>query len=526
MPARSKKLLIAVVAVVGLLLVAVLAVLFTEFDSPKLGRLALDQIGDSVGLELEAEGFRLHLLRGLELQGVKASGLLGDDAMHASMERLVLKHRPKDLLSGTLTVTEVVLDQPRIELTSAGDAGAAVDTSNAVGSEVEASMTDEGGESSGTSLDLAISQIRLNDGTLIQRVTTDGVAETTEVRGLNVELHDLRFSSDAAANRAVGQGEIHIDEILLGPSAAVKAAESGDSDELTVIRDLEIDLTELGFAPGDPASLVGAKMLGELKIAEAISGVDKATGIGGQLELAEGQFKVQELNLTAPQGPLHGNVEADLAVEPMTYAMRLQGDALSTETILGLGTGNKLGTSTFVFTASGTGSDMDQLVGSGKLTFNGGELPDHPILVQVEQLLGNAALVGAGFDAFPVEFDIAAQRVNLAECELRVGPISLTLGGWVDFAGPLEMKLSVLTPREGLAIKEIPIEVLDALAEADGRINLPMLINGTADLAKVVLNKDFLKKAGQGYVRKTAERELTKALTGLFSKKKKKEGDQ
>ncbi len=503
MAGTSKKLMIAGGVVLGLLVVAIPIVLVTEFDSPKLGQLALDQIGASAGLELEAEGFRLNLLRGLELQQVKAKGQLEDGEVLATMERLVLKHRPADLLSGTLTVTEVVLDQPRIELssTTTSDAGsdAGSDATSPEGSEASFDETGDGG--SGTSLDMAISQIHLKDGSLIQRVTTDGQSETTTVKGLNVELRNLIFSSDAAADRATGQGSITIDEIMLGPSAVVEATEPVESEELTVVRDLEVDLAELSFAPGDPADPTGTRMVGELKIAEAISGVDKATDVGGQLALTDGQFNIEELKLTAPQGPLHGNVEADLAVEPMTYAMRLEGDALSTGAILGLGTGGKLGTSTFVFTASGTGSDMDQLVGNGKLTFNGGELPDHPILVQVEQLLGNAALVGAGFDAFPVEFDIATQRLRLAPCELRAGPISMTLNGWLDFAGPLEMQLSVLTPREGLAIKEIPVEVLDALAEEDGRVNLPMLVNGTVDLAKVGLNKQFLQDVGNRYVR-------------------------
>ncbi len=65
-----------------------------------------------------------------------------------------------------------------------------------------------------------------------------------------------------------------------------------------------------------------------------------------------------------------------------------------------------LGTSTFKLQASGESSDLARVLGKGELTINGGELPDHPALAQVEQLLGNVALIGAGYEAFPLEFDI------------------------------------------------------------------------------------------------------------------------
>ena len=77
MAGKSKKLILAAAVVLGLFVLALVAVLFTEFDSPELGRLALRQIGESSGLDLRAEGFRLNVLRGLELEKVEASGPIG-----------------------------------------------------------------------------------------------------------------------------------------------------------------------------------------------------------------------------------------------------------------------------------------------------------------------------------------------------------------------------------------------------------------------------------------------------------------
>ena len=54
------------------------------------------------------------------------------------------------------------------------------------------------------------------------------------------------------------------------------------------------------------------------------------------------------------------------------------------------------------------------------------------------------------------------------------------------------------------------------LAEEDGRINLPMLLTGTADGSTVKLNQDLLEDLGKRYVKKRLENELGKALSNLF----------
>ena len=432
--------------------------------------------------------------------------------MNASMERLVLKHRPAALLGGTLEVTEMVLDEPRIELVS-GEPTETTSASEPTAGEGEAGEGENaaGGEGGGTSLALEISKIRLENGSLVQRSGTD----TTEIQGLNVALDDLTFGSVEGAGP--GRGTVRIDEITL-------TAGEGDAAETTSVRGFELEVAELAFDPADPARLSGATMRGDVRVEEMVSGDTQARDTSGKMELAGGQFQLQDLRLTTPQGDLNGKVEADLGVEPMTYSLRLDGEALSTSVLLGLGEVGGLGTSKFELSASGTGSDVADVLGNGRLTFNGGTLPDHPALVQVEKILGNAALVGVGYDSFPLDFDIRNQRVNLAECELRAGPISLTLSGWVDFDGPLEMKLSVLTPREGLTIAELPKEVLDALAEEDGRVNLPMLMTGTSEATAVALDKTFLEQQGKRYVKKAVEKEIGKALGSLFGRKKKDDG--
>ncbi len=518
--AKPKKLIIAAAAVAGLLVLAVIAVLFTEFDSPRLGQLALGEVGKASGFDLKAEGFRLNLLRGLELEGVEARAT--DGGMTASVDKLVLKHRPADLLGGTLTVTEILIESPKVELTDDGEATVAEPQPAPANAEPAAEAEGgeaEGGDAEATSLDLAIQTIRLENGHVIQRTTSEGITETTEVRGLEVEIHDLQLGAEPADGtlEAGGRGEVRIAEVVLTAG-----------EETTTISDVEVDLDQLTLDRG--LALAGTSMQGKLRLAEVVSATPEATEtlvekLAGRLALEAGGFRLDELEINAPQGVFQGEITADVGADPLTYTLDLHGDALDTAVLLGLGVPQErgkrntmpgLGTSTFKLQASGESSDLARVAGKGGLTINGGELPDHPALAQVEQLLGNVALIGAGYETFPLEFDIRSHRIHLAPTKLTAGPVSLTLGGWVDFDGPLEMKLTVLAPQEGLRIKEIPAEVLAVLAEDDGRINLPMLLTGTADGSKVGLNQEYLKQLGKRYARKRVENELGKALSGLF----------
>ncbi len=502
MAKTTKKLILAAAVAAGLLLVALIAVLFTEFDSPELGRLALGQVGKASGFDLQAQGFRLNLLRGLELDQVEARSTSGDLA--AAVDKLVLKHRPMDLLGGTLTVTEILIDRPRVEIETAEEADSET-APKPSGSGAGGAAVVEPEEPEKTSLDLAISSIRLVDGSLTQR---DAAGATTTVRGFEVDVDDLKLGAESAGGEPAAKGQIRVEEV-----------EMTDGVETTTIRGVEIDLDTLALDRG--MTLAGTSLTGEARFAEVVTAdpeetATQATDVRGQLELAEGRFQMREIEMATPQGALKGEFTADVAAEPLTYSLDLHGDALSTGVLLGIGDLRGLGTSTFKLQAAGEGPDPARIAGAGSLTINGGELPDHPALAQVEQLLGNVALIGAGYEAFPVTFDIRSHRVHVAPCTLRAGPISLTLGGWVDFDGPLEMELTVLTPREGLNIKEIPSELLEVLAEEDGRVNLPMLLTGTADGSKVGLNKAYLEQLAKRYAKKRVQNELGKALGRLF----------
>src|SRR6185503_6847650 len=84
-----------------------------EFSSPQLGRALLDRAGTAVGARLEAEGFRLSLLRGLSLTGVRAKGKYPGGSYDVTLDRIVFQHRLLPLLAGRLAVDRIRLEKPR-----------------------------------------------------------------------------------------------------------------------------------------------------------------------------------------------------------------------------------------------------------------------------------------------------------------------------------------------------------------------------------------------------------------------------
>src|SRR5262245_26911285 len=99
--ARRLRILVVAAAVVGVVLGVLV---LTEFSAPALGRALLDRAGAAAGARLDADEFRLSLLRGLSLRNVRAAGSYPGGRYDLSLDRLVFQHRLLPLLMGRLTV--------------------------------------------------------------------------------------------------------------------------------------------------------------------------------------------------------------------------------------------------------------------------------------------------------------------------------------------------------------------------------------------------------------------------------------
>jgi hypothetical protein len=184
--------------------IVLIALAFIELDSPRVGRALLERAGAATGAKIEAEEFRLSLLRGLSLRKVRASGTMTGGRYEATLDRLVFEHRIIPLLMGRLAVTRVRLDRPNVRLIETGARAAARKTAPTSSA------------SAGLPIALRIEEIAIEDGTIEMHAPKQ---EPVTVHGLTVRLRELDLVPSTRGPLAglAGRGEIRIDAIAVAP---------------------------------------------------------------------------------------------------------------------------------------------------------------------------------------------------------------------------------------------------------------------------------------------------------------------
>ena len=193
--------------------------------------------------------------------------------------------------------------------------------------------------------------------------------------------------------------------------------------------------------------------------------------------------------------PLAGSRDAPLALRPPEVVMRLERMGSFHQTRISFmrsllrriaSEGWRLSRPRFELDAEGYGTDSKGIKGKGVLHLAEGRLPSSPALAGVEKALGRGtSLVGASYLATEAPFHVENNRLTLEGFQLETPQAALDLKGTVDLDGPLALSLVLRTPREGLVIHEVPAEVLDALADDEGWIAVPLQITGTREEPRV-----------------------------------------
>jgi hypothetical protein len=449
---------IAVIAL-GVLIALGAVALTLDYDSPELGQ-ALLRRASSSDLEITAEGFQLNLLRGLKLEDVEVRSLFPGGSLNATADTVVLEHRFWPLLRGEVLVDQIVLEKPTVEMVSA-----AVPEHTTPPPSRTAADGAESATGAGSDLKLEIRRFAIVDGTLISRV--EGVDEPpTTIRGLDLELRDIVS------------------------------------------------------APGAPSLIQGLTASGELTADEVISAATAGRDGRGDLELAGGHLRMIAFELPTDLGVFQlSDFDLDLNQDPASWDMTLAGEPLHTEMILG-GSPGSFGSARLTLGLSGDLSEELGLAGLGSLTVTTGKLPDHAVLRAVEKLLG-LPVVGQEYDAFSVDFKIERDLLIADPFRMITGDLELaTLGAVGLFDESLSLELTALAPRELIDVKEIPQEVLEALTDSDGRVNLPILVAGSQLSPSVKFNRSSWGKLAQKRVKQEVEKEVGKALGKLFGRDK------
>jgi hypothetical protein len=457
----SRNLLLAVLAL-ALLAVAGAAVLLMEHDSPELGRAALDRLGAASGLDLTAQGFRLSLLRGLEITGLEIDGELAAGHLGGTVGRIVLEHRPWSLLGGRLDVTELRIEEPRLTLGPRVDGPRETPPPGArpAASTAPPPPAPPAGSGSGRfTLAWAVEAVDV-DGGRLELVQADGSA--TRLEGLRLAFEDLAWEPGAAG--PTGRGSFELDELLLGTSAVRRAA--------------------------------------------------------GDLELGGGHLRSQEIAFELGSGPGRvRDLDVDLGTDPFTYQLQLLADPLDTNRLLleNPPEEGRFGPAHFELALAGRGAEPAAARGDGGLSVDTGTLPWTPIFDAIDDWLGGEGLVGSVYDPFTARFDVGTGRVVLAPFEIRAGKVlalSLEGGSYGLGDGALDLEISLRAPRRLFrGLDEIPDRVLDLLRDEEGRVVISAAVRGTVEAPRVVVDRQALERRAKANAADEARQKLEEKVS-------------
>jgi hypothetical protein len=455
----GKKLLVGAALLGGVVLVAIAVAFFVDFDSPELGEAVLEKANEATGVQLTVERYRLNLIRGLELEDVEATSSLPGGVLKAHLDGLVLKHRLLPLLTGRVAVEQILLLGPEVELIEGAAKGkkraAPKPKRESKSPSPESSETSESGESGDTG--------------------DEPPPEPSEGGGLALE----------------------ISEILI-EDGSIRMRREGTDQGSTSIEGLDVRLRDLSFDPRALSPLHGISAKGSLGIRELTLDATQVREVRGQLEMDQGQFGGQGFRFSTDEGRFLADLTVDFNRIPFGYTLSLRGDPLDVNAIARSGKDGGFSPGRLEFEAEGFGTDSKGIRGKGVLRLEEGKLPATPVLAGLEKALGRGtSLVGSPYKATDAPFRIEKNQFILERFQLETPQAAIDLKGTAHLDGPLSLNLILKTPREGLVIKEVPNEVLDALTDDEGWVAIPFRITGTRDEPKVLPDAKALL-AGRG----------------------------
>lgn len=454
-----------ILIVVVVLALAVVFLLVRDWDSPELGQKLLDELGAATGVEMTATGFRFNVLNGVELDGVTAKSSSPGRELDFTLEQLVFEHRIGPLLSGTVAIDRIVLDTPQFEMVETpSQATSSPSSGDAESPESEPSAeTAEGGDG----FALEVKQILVQNGTVVMKNTDNG--SETRVEGLDFTMENLQFDPTRESLAAISaEGLLEIDSVNLGT----------------------VTLSELE----------------------------------SQFQLADAVFDLTELVFGTEHGQFAANANVDFNPVPFSYTMTATGDPLDLNGMMGASEG--FGPANVQLEANGAGADTKDVDADGGLTIGKGTFPNSSPFTGIDQALGKQVVAGAPYEATDLTFVLDNNIMRFAPFRFTTEFARLELQGTVDLAGPVDMALSVATPREGITVEGASSSVLDVLADDEGWVPIPMSITGTLEDSKVRPDaKELVAQAGRGAKREVKERAteaVGEALGGLLGGRRKK----
>jgi hypothetical protein len=268
------------------------------------------------------------------------------------------------------------------------------------------------------------------------------------------------------------------------------------------------------------SALAGLGGRGRLEIALVALEATEISEAKGAFTLNGGRLETQDVSFRTPEGSFGVDLAVDLARVPLHYEMALRGDPLDLNRASGSPGG--LGPATFTLDATGEGPEAAGVRGQGSVSLAAGTLPEHPVLLGLQQATGVSGVAGAPYEASQARFRVANERVAFEEpLVLRSGEVSLDLSGAVglDPEQTLDLRLDLLAPRERVRIQGVGDAVLDALADEAGRVRIPVRVTGPSQSPRVLPDAAAMIASARGSGARALGDKAAGRLKGILGKR-------
>ncbi len=469
-------------AIVAAILLGLFLFLRAKLNPEALGEMLLEKVNAQEGLTMEAARFEVGIFSGLVLENATVTSTNESGSMNAQLSTFVVEYQLMPILKGELVIDRILIDSPTIEIVaSASAADQEIDEAE----EPAAPATEPEPAEATSSSD--------GDG--------DGFSPTLSI------------------------GELRIN----GASLTVRSAESTSPD--LAVTGLDLSLDDFLFDTAAPQPILALRARGGISLQQVTAGELRLEGGRGELELAEGIVTITGLGISTPSADMEiQGLEADLGVPTMPFELTLTGK-VDLDQILEVEGGGSFGESTLELALSGEGPDPARAQGDGTLHVPDGQLPSFKALELIERLLGGPSVSGEDYLGPDIVFHLSEGTLVLDPFELGLERLRLAAGGWVELAGPIDLRAAVKAPRESVNVKALD-PFIDSLTDAEGWTAIPIVIGGTleepdvdVDLSSVKETAvDMGKSAAKNAVGGMLERETEKRRQKRAEKKARKEG--
>ena len=433
-----------------------------RIDATELGNRALLAASRSTGVQASAAHFELRLLEGLSIHEVSIRGHLAAGPYSGTVERIHLEHRILPLLLGRLSVAQLTLERPELE-------------------------------------------IRVRGG----KPPAKSSGGTSRGGGGRTNRSPDKPEPDAIEEEALAELQVSIDTLTIH-NGAISVRNPRQSESIQA-SGLELHLTHLARDPNAGAALEGLEATGTVAIERLATDRLELRDISGAFAADDGTLQLADLTATHEAGSIEVHeLSADLALQRGSYHLVATLRDLDTAYLLSTPQHSGLGVAHLRIAGEGPLATPERLVAKGVLDLDPGRLPSLAALAEIDETLGSR-LDESRYRATQIEFErLPAGHLDLKPFELVGDSFSIRAQGRLRADDTLGVSARIGLDPDQLDSVSLARDVVVALATDNDRTWIPVTISGPATDPRVRVNKKLLAEDMEETARSAAREGIEK----------------